>query len=137
MNYTPNEEQLCEAYQGQVASYSRALCEAEQIVQAVRRGEDVAAQLQNLATLAAEIGNREGGMGRWQGQWQEAGRQPGPRLAALLNQVAELLEKVLHCLAQAEQETTLRVKALVPELDLLARSRQMQQAYNTASDLPK
>lgn len=131
-----DEEQLCQAYQEQVAFYSRALDEAEQIVQAVGQGADVTWRLQNLAGIAAEVGSLESRLGGWQKQWQQGGRQPGRQLAALLRQVAELIEQVLHCLAQAEQETTLRVGALVPELDLLARSRQMQQAYNTATDLP-
>ncbi len=131
-----DEEQLCQAYQEQVVFYSQALGEAEQIVQAVGQGEDVTGRLQNLAGIAAEVGNLENRLGSWQKQWQQVGRQPGPQLAALLRQVAGLIEQVLQCLAQAEQETTLRVGALVPELDLLARSRQMQQAYNTATDLP-
>lgn len=129
------EALLREVYQEQRGHYTQALRAAEGLLDALARGTNLEEPTRQLAahlnrTSAAEIRVQE-----LKRHWQQSGGKPGPELKALLDQVAQLIAQLIDRVKQAETLTVGRQNLLLPELEIQARNRQMQQVYGRTKKL--
>jgi acyl-CoA reductase-like NAD-dependent aldehyde dehydrogenase len=123
------ETTLCLAYHEQADCYARLLILVEALPEAFRVADPAEEALRQAQALLAQTQELEAAAAPAKQAWQRLGQTPGPELSTALQRVGQALERLLTCIAQAEQAAATNKDRLAPQLDVLARGRQMQQAY--------
>lgn len=123
------EAELCQAYQKETTNYLRALAEMETVLEAFRQGRHADEAIQRLTVLLEEVASIEESIALAKRRWSDRGGKPGPELRAVLTSLAQILERLLERIGEAERHAWAQQKQLLPELVHLAQGRRMQRAY--------
>ncbi len=123
------EARLCLAYREQAGCYAQALLAVEALPQLFHQGQDAAQQLHALAVQLDHIAAIETRLAATKVEWHQSGRRPGTELTTVLDQVAELIERLAQQIHAAEQEALSQKSGLLSQLDEATRGHQMHRAY--------
>jgi hypothetical protein len=131
------EAALCAAYQKEAECYARALALCDDLSGTLRQGESIDIKLEQVLSVLNEVAETERGVAGHKRVWEESGRQPGAQLLAVLARVSELIERLAARIREVEKEAAQQRSGLIPELDAVIRSQQMQRAYGSAPQPPR
>jgi hypothetical protein len=131
-NPADTEALLCAAYERQIAHYQHALRAADELLAAIAAGDSIDGPAGRLAAALDQTAAIDSSLQLLKQAWQGMGHTPGPRLQAILGDAARTVEHLIERVRRAETETEARRTLLLPELELQARSRRMQQVYGSA-----
>src|SRR5262249_366399 len=92
-------------------------------------GQDGAGALRGIVELLDEVKAIETAALPARQEWQRAGRKPNERLSAVMNQLAEVIDRLRTLVGEAERAARAQHARLAPDLECLARGRHMQRAY--------
>lgn len=118
------EQLLCEGYREEIDLYTQAvaLCDCHRTAPVDGWLPQLVAQLDRVATVEARVATAKA-------EWQRLGQSPGRALADCLNRVAELLGALAAAVDGAIASLQARRQQLPAQLEALARSHRVQQAY--------
>lgn len=132
MNLPEAEDRLVRTYQEELAHYAEARAAAGELRVALARGDDPGDLLARIAGRMDEVARLEADLAGTKELWQRAGARPGPELRAVLSRLAAAVEELAGVVRGLEDDARAKKTLLAPELDELARARQMQRAYGSA-----
>lgn len=118
--------ELSAAYAQEASLYSQALGMAEQWPRCQDSPETC---LQRIRETLARVQDIENQLTPVKAAWQDAACRPTGTLAAILAQVADLIQRLQACLAALRLETERQKNELAPALDDVIRRQQMGRAY--------
>jgi hypothetical protein len=126
------ETVLAAAYAEEARLYGQALALAEQLGPNLPEAEPTRETLRQMDAVLSQTAAVDATIAASRQQWVESGRRPGPAMAEALQQVAGLIERLQARVGAVEQVAKAHRDRLFPELERLARGRQMQRAYAAA-----
>ena len=125
------EQRLVQGYQEQLRHYDQALAivnqETPPTIAMGHWAHDLDAVLKNVGTIDAALAEDKSA-------WRRSGGQPGPELAALVDQLANRLGMLAQIVKGQVAEFEARKEQLMPEMDAFIQQRRMLHAYGTFGD---
>ena len=125
------EQRLVQGYRQQLRHYDHALAIVNQQAPPTSAmghwAQDLDAVLQSVGTIDAALAEDKSA-------WRRSGAQPGPELAALLDQLANRLGMLAQIIKAQVAELETRSEQLMPEMDALIQQRRMLNAYGAFGD---
>lgn len=128
---------LFTAYQQEAECYAQALRLADDLPAALQQGEDSAEKMRQVLACFNEVRAIEDRIAETKQHWIDDGQRPDDEFKAVLDRITDLLERLSARLQEAEQQAAARKISLIPELDSLIRTQQMQRAYNRGKTPPR
>jgi hypothetical protein len=134
---TPNWQEidaiLCAAYRDEAQCYSDALALTNQLPSSLPDQDGIAPVLQRITEIMNKTAEIDNTISACRQQWRAAKREPSPALAAALQEITSLIEKLQMKIAELEKQATAKRDLLIPQMDSMLRIRQMQRAYGATT----